>query len=200
MKNKSFVVISLLCLTLAIGYSASAAKETIELGPTKISMDLSALGSYSIEKGSSSSDEHKFANYSFSYTLYPASIINDKNSNQVKIEVHEMDKLERLNKPILDLSEPIPQLNDSLGLTHCVAQSALLPKSNEVRKEPYTIDGHDGILVTANNNAMQKEPVYLVAYSPDQKGDSGKIICIVSSDLPWDATKSIFDSISIELA
>lgn len=201
MRKELFVVVSLLCLMLTpLLVSATGAKETIGLGPARISMDLSAVVNYRVEKGDPSSEEHKFGNYSFSYTLYPASIMNADASSQVMIEVHEMQKPEPLNQKIPELSEPIPALDDGKGLTHCVAQSALLPKSKDVKREPYTIDGSDGILVTAYKDSAKRVPVYIAAYSPDQKDGSGKIICIISSDLPWDATKALFDSVKTRLA
>lgn len=201
MRKELFVVVSLLCLMLTpLLVSATGAKETVGLGPARISMDLSAMGNYRVEKEDPSSEDHKFGNYSFSYTLYPASIMNADSSTKVKIEVHEMEKPEPLNQKIPDLSEPVPELDDGKGLTHCVAQSALLPKSKDVRKETYTIDGSDGIMATAYRDSAEKVPVYIVAWSPDQKDGSGKIICIISSDLPWGATKALFDSVNTQLA
>jgi hypothetical protein len=64
--------------------------------------------------------------------------------------------------------------------------------------EQYTIDGMEGILATVDQG--EKNPLYIVAYGPDQKDGSGTIVCIVGSNFPWETTKSIFDSIKAQLA
>ena len=63
-----------------------------------------------------------------------------------------------------------------------------------MKTESYTIDGKQGILATINIDP--KNPKYIVAWSPDQKGQTGTIVCLIGSDLPWETTKKIFDSVS----
>jgi len=43
------------------------------------------------------------------------------------------------------------------------------------------------------------EPRYIAAYSPDQENGSGKIVCIISCDLPWDDTEGLFQSVRTQL-
>jgi len=66
-----------------------------------------------------------------------------------------------------------------------------------VQNEPYIIDGHEGIFATVNKD--RENPLYIVAYSPNQKNDSGNMVCIIGSDFPWNITKDIFDSIETQM-
>jgi hypothetical protein len=68
----------------------------------------------------------------------------------------------------------------------------------DMKTENYTIDGHQGLLATINKDP--ENPLYIVAYSPDLRDGSGRTVCIVGSDLPWETTKSIFDSVSTNVA
>jgi len=168
---------------------ALANGETIELGPAQISMDLSLLGSYSIEKGDASTLDHKKPD--FRYEIFPASINVDGTSDQVQLEIHQMSNSE-------PLEDSISNKDPASGLEHCMERSNLLPVGEDIQTEPYTIDGRQGQLATFNGDP--EKPLYIVAYSPDQKDGSGSIVCIVSSDFPWEATKILFDSVKTQLA
>ncbi len=51
-----------------------------------------------------------------------------------------------------------------------------------------------------NKEKSKENPLYIVAYSPDQEKDAGRIVFIIGSDFPWQTTNSIFDSIETKLA
>jgi len=175
----------LICMTSAIAFASS---ETINFGPTSISLDLGTLGSYYVEKGDPSSEEHKKPD--FQYEIIPASIRIDGTSKQVLIEVHEMS----MSEP---LESPISRKDPASGLEHCIERSSLVPVGEDIQTEPYIIDGHQGELATLNGDP--ENPLYIVAYSPDQKDGLGTVVCIVSSDFSWEATKQLFDSINTQM-
>jgi len=168
-----------------------ASAETIDLGPAHISMDLKSLGSYSVEEGSSSSMDHNKRGADFTYNLFPAKVTAGGTSDQVLIEVHEMSAS-------MPLDTSISNRDTSTGLEHCLAQSDLIPGRTDLQTEPYQVDGHEGVLAKIDENG--KDTMYIVAYSPDQKDGSGRIVCVVGSDFPWETTKAIFDSIDVKLA
>jgi len=174
----------LVSMTMAI---ALANAETMELGPAQITMDLSLLGSYSIEKGDVSTLDHKKPD--FRYEIFPASINVD--GDRVQLEVHQMSNSE-------PLEDSISSKDPASGLEHCMERSNLLPVGEDIQTEPYTIDGYQGELAIFNGDP--EKPLYIVAYSPDKKDGSGSIVCIVSSDFPWENTKSLFDSVKTQLA
>jgi hypothetical protein len=178
----AFCLISMTVASLANG-------ETIELGPAQISMDQSLLGSYSVEKGDVSSMDHKKPD--FRYEIFPARINVDGTTDQVQLEVHQMSNSE-------PLEDSISNKDPASGLEHCMERSNLLPVGEDIQTEPFTIDGYQGQLATFNGGS--EKPLYIVAYSPDQEDGSGSIVCIVSSDFPWEATKSLFDSVKTQLA
>ncbi len=64
-----------------------------------------------------------------------------------------------------------------------------------MKTEAYNIDDNQGILATINSDP--NNPLYIVAWSPDQKDGTGSIVCLIGSDLPWETTKKIFDSVSL---
>lgn len=170
--------------------TAFAASNPIELGPAKISMDLTAMGDYKIEKESPYTDNHPGKGYDFSYQIHTASISRGSTDDQVKVEVHQMDSQESLNSAV-------PQLKGSIGLEHCVKESGLLSKRAKTDQESYTIDGREGLLMKVDEGG--DEPRYIAVYSPDQENGSGTVVCIISSDLPWDATKVLFQSVRTQL-
>jgi hypothetical protein len=180
------------CVLCLITVTAFAADTPIELGPVNIAMNFGGMDDYKIEKGSSYSENHPGEGYEFSFQIYPASISNSSTQDLVKIEVHQMDAKQSLNTAV-------PKMEDiSNGLEHCVRQSALLPMLANTNQELYTIDGHEGLLMMVDEGG--DEPRYIAAYSPDQENGSGTIVCIISSDLPWDATDELFRSVRTQLA
>jgi hypothetical protein len=48
----------------------------------------------------------------------------------------------------------------------------------------------------ATINSDPENPLYIAAWSQDQKDDAGTIVCLIGSDLPWETTKKIFDSVT----
>jgi hypothetical protein len=177
------------CLICSISASttvSAASGETIDLGPAQISMYLASIGDYTVEKESSSSADHHEKGVDFIYPIYPATITADETSGQVLIEVHEMSAS-------MPLDTAISWRDTATGLKHCIEQSELVPRRAAIQTEPYQIDGHEGILAKVDEGGS--DPMYIAAYSPDQKDGSGTIVCIVGSNLPWQTTKTIFDSI-----
>ena len=180
---KMMRLIAALCLISMTSAIAIATGETINLGPTSISLDLETLGSYYVEKGDPSSEEHKEPD--FQYEITPASIKVDGTSNKVQIEVHKMS----MSEP---LESSISRKDPASGLEHCIEKSNMVPVGEDIQTEPYTIDGQQGLVATINSDP--ENPFYIVAYSPDKKSGSGTTVCIIGSDFPWETTKSIFDS------
>jgi hypothetical protein len=186
-------MIAALSLISLISAITVAAGETVDMGPASVSIDLEHIESYAVETESPHSLDHNYdpMNSDFQYTIYPARIKCDDSPNQVLIEVHHMSFIEPLDKPI--------SKKDTLtGLEHCLEQADMMPRSMDVQMEPYAVDGHEGILATVDQGTQN--PLYIVAYSPDQKDGSGTIACIVGSNFPWETTKSIFASIETQVA
>ncbi len=190
---KKLRIVATLCLVIFALAIALAAGETVDLGPARISMDLNGIGSCDVKMGDSYSSDHNYdpMNSAFDYTIYPASITCGDSSNQVLIEVHQLSMSEPLDSPISEKDR-------STGLEHCIREADMMPRRADVQIEPYTIDGQEGILATVDHG--EEGPLYIVAYSPDQKDGSGTIICIVGSNFQWETTKSIFASIETEVA
>jgi hypothetical protein len=183
------IVFSILCLAAATALGA-ASSNPIELGPVKISMDLSSMGDYKVEKDSPYTDSHPGKGYDFSYQIYPARVSNSSSDGQVNIEVHQMDSKE-------ELSSSVMRLRGSSGLEHCVKESGLLGKRATPGQEAYTIDGREGMLMKVDEGG--DEPRYIAAYSPDLESGSGTIVCIISSDLPWNATEGLLQSVRTQV-
>ncbi|NPV62657.1 MAG: hypothetical protein HPY61_08520 [Methanotrichaceae archaeon] len=189
---KNLKLMALLCLTVAASAVSLAAGETLDLGDARISLDLDGLGSYNVEVGSPTSLDHDYdpRNSDFQYTIFPASITFDGASGQIQIEVHQMSTSQPLDTPISDK-------DTSTGLEHCISEADMMPRRSQVQMEPYSIDGQDGTLATVGQGDDQ---MYIVAYSPDQNGGSGATVCVIGSDLPWEATEKIFDSVEVQKA
>lgn len=179
------------CLFSLITASTVAAGETVSLGPASVSIDLKGIGSCAVELGDSYELDHDHDRMSsdFQYIIYPAKITFDGSSNQVEIEVHKMSVAQSLDAPI-----PKGMLS---GMEHCLEQADMMPRRAEVQMQPYTIDGHEGVLATTDSG--DENPIYIAAFSPDQEDGSGSIVCIVGSSFPWETTKSIISSIKVQV-
>jgi hypothetical protein len=169
-----------------------ASGEPMQLGPANLSLNLSLAGSYVLEKGEISELEHDYdkQNTDFQYFIYPAKATYEGTTDQVLIEVHEMS----ISRP---LDEQISGKRQISPLEHCIEQSDMMPRRADYEAKSYTIDGHEGILLTIN--AGENDPSYVAAYSPDEKDGFGSIICIIGSDFPWETTKSIIDSVKTQI-
>lgn len=207
------MLIVVLCLLSTSWAVATAANETIELGPVSISLELDRLGSFSLEKAETYSMVHKKPD--FQYDITSASI-NMQASHLVQIEVHQMSMSEPLNSPIskeepgknylqtltaylpdsVTNKEP-PRREDISGLEHCMEMSKIIPVGEHIQTESYTIDGQQGLIATINSDP--KKPRYFVAYSPDEQSGSGTIVCIIGSDLQWEETERLFNSLQISI-
>ncbi|VVB64310.1 Uncharacterised protein [uncultured archaeon] len=180
-----FVLLCLICTSSAV---ALAADETIDLGPVTISLDLESGGPHTAEKGETSTMDHEKPR--FQYEIGSTNINFDGTQDKVQLEVHQMS----MSAP---LDQAISKRDQVSGLEHCIMQSNIMPVGQDMQTEPYTIGGLLGILATINN--YSENPLYIVAYSPDQKDGSGSIVCVVSSDFSWEITKSIFDSVKTQV-
>jgi hypothetical protein len=169
-----------------------ASGEPLQLGPANVSLNLSFAGSYVLEKGESSELEHDYdrTNTDFQYSIYPVTATYEGTTNQVHVEVHEMS----ISRP---LDEQISGKRQISPLEHCIEQSDMMPRRADYETKSYTIDGHEGILLTIDTG--ENNPLYIAAYSPDEKDGFGSIICIVGSDFPWETTKSIIDSVKTQI-
>jgi hypothetical protein len=164
------------------------ASETVEIGPMIITIETESIGSYSVIKDTSSLLDHKKPD--FTYEIYSASLTFNDRPNQLLIEVHQMSKSNSLDSPISNKDK-------ITALEHCLERSNLRSPVDDVQNEPYVVDGHKGIFSTVNKD--HENPLYIIAFSPDQENDAGSIICIIGSDFPRDITKNIFDSIEIQV-
>lgn len=178
------------CLIILTSSIALAAAETVDLGPTKISMDLQGMGPCNVEKENPSSSNHNYGSYTFTYKIFPATITASNTGNLVLIEVHQMSTPQSLDMPV-------PQLNMKTGLEHCVEISDMMPPGKEVMRQPYYIDGYKGMAMIINRD--QKGPIYLASYSPDMKYGFGNTVIIIGSDFPLNTTKHIFESFKAQL-
>ena len=182
------VMLFLIAATPAI---AIASGETIALGPAIISLDLENIGSYTIEKESVISMDHEEKDIRFQYEITPANIIIDDELGQITLEVHQMSALEPMD-------EPISERDQSTGIEHCIQKSDMIHGSREMTMEEYEVDGYDGVLATVEIDS--DDPLYVLGWCLDQKDGAGSVVCVIGSDLPWETTKEIFDSISSDLA
>ena len=186
-------MIAALSLIGFISTIAIAAGETVEMGPASVSIDLEDLGPYAVEMDDPYSLDHNYdpMNADFQYTIYPARIKFEDSSNQVLLEVHQMSA----SQP---LETTISKKDTITGLEHCLEQADMMPRRADVQMEPYAVEGHEGILAAVDIG--EDNPLYIVAYSPDQEDGSGTIACIVGSSFPWETTKSIIASIGTQMA
>jgi hypothetical protein len=184
-------IIAALCMMCCMLATSPALGETVDLGPAHVSVDLTNLGSCSVDKGPTSSTDHPEREADFTYTIYPAAVTVEDTSDKVLIEVHEM------STP-MSLDTAISERDTSTGLKHCIEQSGLISGKMDLQTEPYQVDGHEGVLAEVEGDG--KDPMYIVAYSPDEIDGSGKIVCIVGSDFPWETTKAVFDSLDVKTA
>lgn len=186
---------NLLIALLAIGLTTAivlASTETIKLGPAEISLDLQSAGSNTVEEGDAIKLQHEYGEEGtyFEYTIYPATVKFDDTSSKVLIEVHQMSESE-------DLDATIAGKEKISGLEHCIEQAEMMADYVDYKAEPYTIDGHEGILATVDTG--NENPFYVAAYSPDEVTGSGSIVCIIGSDLIWETTENIFNSLNTQV-
>jgi hypothetical protein len=191
MEMKQAWLLSAFCLVISVSGLPTADCETIDLGPSQISLDLASIGDYSVEKKSTSTADHREKGVDFTYAVYPATITAEETSGQVLVEVHEMSES-------MPLDAAISWKDTVTGLEHCIEQSELVPRRASIQTEPYQINGHEGILAKIDEGGSN--PMYVAAYSPDQTDGSGTIVCIVGSTFSWQTTKAIFDSIEARTA
>ncbi len=186
-------LIAAVCLIISISAIALAAGETVDLGPASISIDLESVGPGAVEMGESYSLDHNYdpMNSDFDYTIYPASITCGDSPNLLLLEVHQLS----ISEP---LKTPISKKDTSTGLEHCIREADMMPRGRNVQMKSYTIDGQEGVLATVDRG--EEDPLYIAAYSPDQKDGSGTIVCIIGSYFPWKTTESIFASIKTRMA
>jgi hypothetical protein len=184
-KIKILKLFAIFCLISMTSATALAADDAITLGPVSISLDLGGVGSYAVEKGDVVSMDHEKPR--FQYEIVPASIKINDISDQVMLEVHKMSTSEPLDSPISGRDQ-------TTGIEHCIERSDMMPVKGDMKTEAYTVDGHQGVLATINCDL--ENPLYIVAWSPDRKDGTGAILCLIGSDLPWETTKKIFDSVS----
>ena len=194
------VMLFLIAATPAI---AIASGETIALGPATISLDLENIGSYTIEKESVISMDHEEKDIRFQYEITPANIIIDDKLGQIILEVHQMSTAEPMDVPISERDQ-------STGIEHCIQKSDMIHGSREMTMKEYEVDGHDGVLATIEIDSddplsalgliESNDPLYVLGWCLDQKDGEGSVVCVIGSDLPWETTKDIFDSISSDLA
>ena len=191
MRLNLLVVLCLIGITTAL---APASGEDVEIGPATVSLDLSSAGSYTVEIGESSELEHtydpKISN--FQYSIYPATVTFDGTSNQVMIEVHKMSASEPLDEQISSKSKDTASVFE-----HCIEQSNIMPRRADYLTKSYRIDGHEGVLLTVDTG--ESNPLYIAAYSPDEKDGYGSIICIIGSNFPWETTQRILESVNAQL-
>jgi hypothetical protein len=217
-------LITMLCLIGMTSATVLAANETVDLGPVNIYLDLECVGLHAVETKETTIENHKEPK--FQYEIYPADIIFNGTKDKMLLEVHRMNAAEPLNDAIserdpssglehcLMRSDIIWQMDspenstenrvrsssesllDSLFalFSNSHSRSNMMHGSQNMQTESYAIDGKQGILATISSDP--KNPKYIVAWSPDQKGQTGTIVCLVGSYLPWETTKKIFDSVS----
>ncbi len=183
-KTKILKLFAVFCLLSMASATALAADETITLGPARISLDLGNIGSYVVEKGDVVYMDHEKPR--FEYEIAPANIKTNTSEN-VMLEVHQLSASEPLDSPI-------SRRDQVTGIEHCIERSDMMPVKGDVKTETYTIDGHQGVLATIDSDP--NNPLYIAAWSPDLKDGTGTVVCLIGSDLPWETTKKIFDSVS----
>lgn len=212
------ILIAVLCLMGMNWAVAIAASEIIELGPARFSLELGNLGYFTVEEGDAYSMVHKKPD--FLYNITSSRIIVNGTPHLVQIEVHQMNQSEPLLSPISNqeqdssigkyfreltvyllgaLSNMGPSDRDTTsGLEHCMEKSSIIPRGERIQTEAYTIDGREGRNATINSDP--ENPLYIVAFSPDEQNGSGSTVCVIGSDLPWETTEKLFNSVEIDLA
>jgi len=172
------VIISLFCCIVICSF-APAGAQTVTLGQASISLDLDLMGEHQVQIEDPLEDFHKSPKEKFYYTIYPATVTSD--AGQIILELHVLEEALEV---------------DSWLLEHCIEESDLAPY--EMQSEPMTFDGHSGVLVKGFSDSGGNDPRYLASFSPDGDSGWGKIFLIVGSDLPWDSSAAIFDTLQVE--
>lgn len=183
----------MLCLIVSTFATALAVTETVDLGPVKLSLDLQSVGAYNVEKDNPSLLNYNSGGNTFSYQYFPATIKTSNTGNRILLEVHQTSTPQSLEASIPQYNNT----NNTTGLEHLVEISDMMPSGKDVQRQTYYVDGHKGIALIVNRD--QKRPIYLAAFSPDLKDGFGKTVVIIGSDFPLNATKSIFESVKIQL-
>jgi len=167
--------VCLICTTLMAAVSA----EGISLDPVTVNLDLGDLEDYTIDEGDAIETSH-CERPIFDYTIYPVTIESD--DGQIELEVHELEEPMEITTWVLE---------------HCILTAGFpsLTEEYEGSGEIFSIDGHDVVMVTANDG---DKTVYGAVYSPDEDGGWGSLFFLISSDLPWDVTETIFESVEVE--
>ncbi len=176
MKTK-FRSLGLACLICTLMAAVSA--EEISLDPVTVNIDLGDIEDYTIEVGDAIEATH-CERPEFDYTIYPVTIESD--DGQIELEVHELDEQMEITTWVLE---------------HCILTAGFpsLTEEYEGSGESFTMDGHDGVMVTADDD---DRTVYGAVYSPDEDGGWGSLFFLICSDLPWDVTETIFESAEVE--
>ncbi|HPJ30533.1 MAG TPA: hypothetical protein PLZ42_03995 [Methanothrix sp.] len=158
---------------------AAVSAEEISLDPVTVNLDLGNVGGYTIDVGDAVRASH-CERPEFDYTIYPATIESD--DGRIELEVHELDEPMEITIWVLE---------------HCILTAGFpsLSEEYEGSGESFTMDGHDGVRVTADDD---DRTVYGAVYSPDENGGWGSLLFLISSDLPWDVTETIFESVEVE--
>jgi len=165
----------LICTALMAAVSA----EEISLGPVTVNLDLEVLEGYTIDVGDAIEASH-CKRPEFDYMIYPVTIESD--DSQIELEVHELDEPMEMTPWVLEhslITAGLPSLTPKL----------------EGAGASFTVDGHDAILVTAKDG---DKTAYGAIYSPDEGEGWGRLLFLISSDLPWDVTEIVFESIEVD--
>ncbi len=177
MKTK-FGMLGLGCL-ICTALMAAVSAEEISLDPVTVNLDLGDLEDYTIDEGDAIETSH-CERLEFDYMIYPATI--EGGDGRIELEVHVLDEPMKITPWVLE---------------HCIltAGFASLTEDDEGAGESFTMDGHDAVMMTTSDG---DQTVYCAIYSPDEEGGWGSLLVLMNSDLPWDVTKTIFESVEVD--
>jgi len=179
MRTKLFLVFS---AALLLAQAASAAQETLDLGPYQVSFSLESAARCTVQVAESVESRTPTG-----IDYIERSILMDCDDGRVQIKVTNYhNPVPAGDRVTTALSRKTPWNIGCIG----------------VDTKDRLVDRHTGFLTTFQE--VSGEEVYQVAYWLDRylaPGDYlGETSCVISSSLPWTATKELIDTVHVEKA
>ena len=179
MRTKLFLVFS---AALLLASAAYAAQETVDLGPYKVSFSLESATNCTVQAAEPVEGRTPSG---IDYTERLILKTCDDGRAQIKVTSYN-SPVPAGDRETTALSRKVPWKIGCIG----------------VETNSRLVDRHTGFLTTFRE--VSGEEVYQIAYWLDRylaPGDyRGETSCVISSSLPWTATKELFDSVTVEKA
>lgn len=161
---------------------ATAAAEKVDLGPYQVSFSLESAGNYTVQVAEAAEGRTPTG-----IDYVERSILLDCDDGRAEI------KVKSYNSPVLAGDDATKSLSRKVPwLIGCIS----------VETNNRLVDQHTGFMTTFTE--VSEKEVYQAAYWLDRylaPGDyMGETSCVVTSSLPWTATKELLDTVHVEKA